>query len=618
MSRADAFDAYYRDSQSRMLHQVYAFAGTTDTARQVLADAYTAAGQHWWKLSQVADPDSAYKDEWIRERAFHAIERGQRSRRPWYVTARETSDENRPLLSALGTLEPQARALVVLVYLVRLDLAPAAREVGMTDDAALESLRQAGATLSSRGIDPSSATLTRALEDLRADLAGLPADHASQLRREGNRRRRSHMLLAGVTSLALAVGAGAITAAQDAEPVAQPERLVPEPSPTPTTETAEPEPEVTEANLSSLAHASTLDGSRPWRLVNSSEDFAVTEPVDECVSTLPISPDAEHLWVRAFASGGGAHPTGATQMLEVAQTPESARTAQGRLVKEFAGCAAGSHQLVGFRSIEGVGDRAHILTLRHVDENGVHDERVTVAQSGAAVVTWVARGTTAHPIKVPRLVRTLERSVNSVCRPARGSCTANRVTLVEAPPPRADSTRGFLTTVDLPLFAGLTHPWVATAPRAFKANPAATECDQADFASAGARTPLSRSFVVPGARNLPTYYGMTQTNGRFASPRDAARFTREVVSGVEGCGDRLKTLNVEIDEPVAFGAVTGRVWRIEVTTSPDQTLVFRVALLRYRDTVAQLTFTPVEAADTDHDGYVAMVVPRLAQRLTQR
>ncbi len=67
-----------------------------------------------------------------------------------------------------------------------------------------------------------------------------------------------------------------------------------------------------------------------------------------------------------------------------------------------------------------------------------------------------------------------------------------------------------------------------------------------------------------------------------------------------------------------FGDVTGRVWRIEVSTAANEALVFRVALLRYRDTVTQLTYTPAARADTEHDGYVAVIVPRAAQRLAQR
>ncbi|MBA2446381.1 MAG: hypothetical protein H0V49_13800 [Nocardioidaceae bacterium] len=110
---------------------------------------------------------------------------------------------------------------------------------------------------------------------------------------------------------------------------------------------------------------------------------------------------------------------------------------------------------------------------------------------------------------------------------------------------------------------------------------------------------------------------MTQTIGRFASPSAAAGFMQDVMSAVRACGDRLRTIDVEVDERVEFADVTGRVWRIEVATSPKVRLVFRTALLRYRGTVTQLTFTPAARADTGHDGYVAVVVPRAAQRLTQ-
>jgi len=628
MSRADAYDAYFHESRGRLLHQVYAYVGNTEVANQALTDAFTAAWRHWPELGELSDTDSASKDAWIRARAFRATERGQRSRRPWYAIARETADDHRPLLLALGALEPDARKLVILCYLAGLDLPTAGREVGVTDDAATEALHRATATLSSRGIDVSPAALTAALQRLNHDLINEQVGRPSRLRREGNPRRRPHLLVAGAASLALAVGALAITAAQEEDdPIAQLERPMPETETEPRRITSRPEttpppePELTEGQLASAKEATILDGSRPWELVDSSADFSITEPIDDCVSSMPSSPDAQHLWVRDFSSGKGAHPSKATQMLEVTQTPESARRAHRRLVEQFAGCAVEGHQLLEFRSISGIGDQAVMLALRHVDEEGLHDERVAVARSGEALVTWVTRGTTAHPVDAPRLVRVLSRSVDSVCRLAQGTCTVEPVKLIklqDEPAPPADKTRGFLTTLDMPLFEGLTRPWMATAPREFAANPAATECDQADFAAAGAEDVLSRSFVIPHARRLPTYYGMTQTNGRFASPKAAAGFMADVTSEVKGCGDRLRTLNVELNDKVKFGDVIGRVWRIEVSTAANEALVFRVALLRYRDTVTQLTYTPAARADTEHDGYVAVIVPRAAQRLAQR
>ncbi|MBA2445497.1 MAG: hypothetical protein H0V49_09220, partial [Nocardioidaceae bacterium] len=495
MSRADAYDAYFHESRVRLLPQVYAYAGNTEVASRALADAFTAAGQHWHKLSEIPDAASTYKDAWIRQRAFDASERRQQRRTPWYVTARQTADENRPLLLALGALQPQVRKLVILSSLAAVDLPTAAREVGVTDGAATGALQDAAATLRSRGIDTSPTALTGALERLSHDVRDQPVDRPSRLRREGDRRRRSHMLLAAVTSLALAVGAGALTAAQVADPIVQPERLAPQPRETPPA----PRPELTPEQLASTAVATMLDESRRWRLADSSRDFAVTEPIDECVSSMPSSPRARHLWVRTFASGG-ARPTQATQMLEVAPSRQAARLAHLRLVKQFAGCAVGGHQLVAFRSVDGVGDRANLLTLRHVDEDGLHDERVALARSGRALVTWVARGTAANPVDPSDLVRVLGRSVDSVCRLAQGACSAKSTRLRDQVPPPEDSARGFLTTLDMPLFEGVTRPWVATPPREFMANPAATQCDQANFAAAGAEPVSSRSLVVPGAR----------------------------------------------------------------------------------------------------------------------
>ena len=216
MARADTYGAYYREARSRLLHQVYAYTGNTEVAQRSLADAFVSAGHHWRKL--VDNPD---KDAWLRERAFRASGRPQnRSRKPWYVSAMNTADEHRPLLGVLATLEPTDRKLIVLRYLVGLDLPAAGREAGVPDSAALLSIETSLAKLDEADIDTSPRALTALLQHLHVDLLEEPVDRAGRLKREGNRRRRSHMVLAGVTSLALAIGAGAVTAAQPpVEPV---------------------------------------------------------------------------------------------------------------------------------------------------------------------------------------------------------------------------------------------------------------------------------------------------------------------------------------------------------------------------------------------------------------
>ena len=106
MSRADAFSAFYRESRSRLLLQVYAYCGDPEVAQRALADAYVSAGHHWRKIANRQD-----KDGWLREVAFRASRRSlNRARTPWYVRALHTADEHRPLLAALQSLPVQRSA----------------------------------------------------------------------------------------------------------------------------------------------------------------------------------------------------------------------------------------------------------------------------------------------------------------------------------------------------------------------------------------------------------------------------------------------------------------------------------------------------------------------------
>ncbi|MEJ7706568.1 MAG: hypothetical protein WKF82_04325 [Nocardioidaceae bacterium] len=329
-------------------------------------------------------------------------------RAPGTSPLRETADDHRQLLLALSTLSAEARKLVILRYLVGLDLTTAAREVGVTDEEAKASVESSAHTLSTRGIESSPQALAAALASLRQDVDDKPVATASRLRREGNRRRRAHLLLAGVSSLALAVGAGAVTAAQENTPL-----VLPDPPPAPATPsvTTPVEPQLSDDALATPRAAQMLDRSRPWRLVDTTTDFGVTEPVDECATTLPSTQRAQHLWVRTFSAGKGDRPSKATQVLEVAGSAGEARQGFLRLVKDFATCSAGG-QLVAFRTVAGLGDGAYQLTVRRVVDERLHDTDIVVARTGAAISTWVVASTGAHPVEplqIKESVRGLDR-----------------------------------------------------------------------------------------------------------------------------------------------------------------------------------------------------------------
>lgn len=612
MSRADEFNAFYRESRARLLVQVYAYVGDTEMAHRALVDAYVAAGHHWRKLA--AKPG---KDAWMREHAFKASSKAQnRPHDPWYIRARKTADSHRPLLNALTSLGPVDRHLAIIVHLAGLDLATAAREAGLTDEAAAESLSRTTAAFADRGVDTA---LPAALGHLRLDLSDEPVDRASRLRREGNRRRRANVVLAGLMSLAVIIGAGALTAAQ---PAKRPSFAAPAEttSPTPTTAgppaTTEPAPTIDSSVLSPIADLKRATSPMPWRLVGTSRDFGASTPYDDCIPAVPRDRRAEHFWVRTFESGRGPSKTAATQALEISRTSDRADRNYRRLISDFSSCAADNHQIVKYAVLGGVGDAGSLISMRYVDAAGIHGQQVTVTQTGTAVNVWVLESGNATTVADARLVRLSGSSTARVCAVSKGSCGLRPFTAVTVPPPSIDRAKGFLTTVDLPVFEGLTDPWVPTSPDATRGNPAATDCDRANFAEAGATHLSARSFVVPDAPALSALFGMTETLGTFDSVKAADSFLDSVDSSVRGCNDRQVSLEVHANETLKVPQGKGRMYVISLTLSESSSVTFRVALIRVGSKVAQLTFTPTQRLDLSPSEF-KVLIQRAALRITQ-
>ena len=537
MSRADAYAAFYRESRGRLLHQVYAYCGDGEVAQRALADAFVSAGHHWRKIAD--DPD---KDAWVREHAFKATGRSlNRARKPWYVRALRTADEHRPILSALQVLPPTDRKLVILYYMVGLDLPHAGREAGVTDDAAHRSLTDSALVLAEfGGLDGTPEGIRAGLNSLRSDLADEPIDRASRLRREGNRRRRSHMGLAALCSVALVIGAGALTAQR-------PERVSAErpesprttaPPRTDPTDLPAPAEDIDSSALVPLTTVAAMKYANPWRLTDTSTDFGTTAPYDECLQAVPQDKRAAHFYVRTFRSGRGLHPSIATESMEVSATIEAADRTYLGLVKDFSACTADNHQIKGYSLVRGVGDAASIIALKYVDEDGVHDQLIGISQTGLVTLTWVIDTPNARAASPQELVRLMATSVQSVCSKSTGGCSRRPFLRVPQVPPKIDRAEGFLTALDLPVFEGLTEPWVATTPSTVKTNPASTGCDQADFVAAKAKDIEARSFVVPSDKTLATIFGMTETRGRFESVDDASDFLHQVGLNVRRCHDR--------------------------------------------------------------------------------
>jgi DNA-directed RNA polymerase specialized sigma24 family protein len=604
MSRADSYGAYYRDFRAQLLHQTYAYCGNTEVAQRSVSDAFVSAGHHWRKLEH-----SNERDAWMREQAFRATGRAQnRARTPWYVSAMGTADDHRPLLGVLARLAPTDRKLVILAYLVGLDLASAGREAGVTDSAARTSLEGSLAKLAVAGIDTTWAGLHAALDRLRLDLAEEPIDRASRLRREGNRRRRSHLLLAGVSVLALAVGAGALTAAQSPAQSSGDEL----PTPSPATPTAPAQETFTADSLATDADVRILDRRSQWSTVITSSDFGDDEPVSECIAGPPSEKRADHYWVRRFSAGRGADAAQASQSLEVAPSADVAGTTYQQLFDALAVCHGASRQLLNYRKVTGVGDEAGMFTFRYVDGNRLRDEMALLARTGRVVQTWIVRPQ-ADSVRSRLLLKLAGVSVDAVCGDAEGTCSTSPYEAIDELPPADDSADGYLETVDLPVFAGIEPAWAATPIAKVTRNMSSTACDDANFSREGATRVTSRTYVVPGSKELPPVFGMSETIGAFPSVNAARAFMSTVYRNVRKCEDRQLNLKVKRESKVHVGRANGRVWQIVSAASENTSFVYRVCLLRVGDTVAEATFTPSAPYDVDHAQYV-----RLAERAGQR
>jgi hypothetical protein len=607
MSRADSYGAYYRDFRARLLHQTYAYCGNAEVAQRSVADAFVSAGHHWRKLE-----DSPDRDSWMRERAFRATGRAQnRARQPWFVSAKTVAADHRPLLGVLSGLEPTDRRLVIVAYLVGLDLASTAREAGVTDSAARTSLEGSLVAFAAAGVDTSWAGLHAALDDLGADIADEPADRVGHLRREGNRRRRSQLLLAGMSFLALAVAAGALTAAQSPAQSSSDDA----PAPTPATPTAPPQEAFTADSLAAAADVRVLDEKSHWSTVITSSDFGDDQPVSACVTAPPTENRADHYWVRRFSAGSGDQAAQAAQSLEVAASPKLAKKTYGQLFGTLSACPGASRQLMSYRKVTGVGDEAGIFTYRYVDGDHVREEMALLSRTGTVVQTWVVQPR-ADTVRSRTLLKLGGVSVDTVCDDADGTCSTAPYEAIDEMPPSDGAADGFLDTVDLPVFAGIDPPWAATPVATVGKNPSATTCDAADFDAAGATTVTSRTYVVPGSKQLPAVFGMTQTVGVFPSANSASAFMSTVYRTVDKCGDKQPNLTVQREDQIHIGAANGRAWQIESAASETRSFVYRMCLLRVGKTVAQVTFTPSPPYDVDQAGYVQLA-ERAAQRLNQ-
>ena len=305
-----------------------------------------------------------------------------------------------------------------------------------------------------------------------------------------------------------------------------------------------------------------------------------------------------------------------TQTLEVAPTTSTAVSAYASELTQFATCAPGSHRVIALQRVRGVGNQAATVTLQYADPDGIHSKQVAIAQSGAAVSTVVVLKADQQPLQSSHLVHLLAASVDKVCGDSGGACAKPPSVQLQGASARSGGP-GRSGDCRSPPLRGGEPPWAATRPAATSDNPAATECDRADFSGAGATDVTARSYVIPAATQLPDVFGITETVGTFGSIGSAKAFVASVATSVAGCANRQLTLSVSDTAQVSSPFGGGFVWRIALETRRSTTLVYRVALVRAGSRVGEVTFTPSGTYDATPDEFVT-IAERAAARLSQR
>lgn len=141
---------------------------------------------------------------------------------------------------------------------------------------------------------------------------------------------------------------------------------------------------------------------------------------------------------------------------------------------------------------------------------------------------------------------------------------------------------------DLPPIIGVDRPWVGTRAARAKRNAAASGCDKTSFTVL--RRPMTRTFVIPGARLSPAF-GLTETTARTARGQGGS-FVDGVRRALATCSDRkLGTKAAQIMN-LSKGPIDLTVWRVSTEISDQTTVPFMMAVLRRGDAVGQLGFLP--------------------------
>ncbi len=334
------------------------------------------------------------------------------------------------------------------------------------------------------------------------------------------------------------------------------------------------------------------------------------------IAVLPGCTPTQGAPVAASVADEGRQPNRSVQAARIRYPgPAAATSGWHRLVHDLDSCPG--TQLLSLRAVHGIGAAADLVTLRRPADHAVQTVQVAMARSGQFVGSVVVRTASGWPLPPAQVVDLLAK-VMKRC-PSSG-CDASTYEIATASLPSHQPT-GFLADIDLPVFAAVTAPWAATGLSQPTQNPAATPCDQADFRRAGARSVHSRSYLVPTDVSVSPAFGLDETVGRFANAGAATAFVKKVSATLASCSARDLSMQARRMGSFALQSngveETGQAWQVSVHTSKSAVQMFRMALVRRGDQVAQVRFTPAHGADVSPRVFLALA-RRAADRLPSR
>lgn len=243
--------------------------------------------------------------------------------------------------------------------------------------------------------------------------------------------------------------------------------------------------------------------------------------------------------------------------------------------------------------------------------------------TGALTMAGSTESTADRPAAAAQTVRLVATGlVGETASPRPGPSRFERLDALASPPvdsgPRPTGEEpGFLGAADLPEVPGVRADWVGTDATDARRNGSATPCDGARFSRRGVRQEQVRTFVVPHERRLPATFGLSETVGRFPSPRSADRFAELVRGRMGACEARVSSARVGAPQRVRSPHLSvGRRWTMRFELGGDRYLSYRMGLVRVGDRVAQVTFSPADRHDVKAGVFERLLV-RAGQRLDE-